>query len=109
MVKKTNKTKNKQQDCCEENPCPDYSSLLPNINRIGGQVEGIKKMIADRRYCPDIIIQLRAIRSAISSIESKVMEGYLNSCVTDAFNSDNEKDKQQKIAELTDLYKRFNG
>ena len=42
---------------------PDYTNELPRLNKIAGQINGIKKMIEERRYCPDIIMQLQAISS----------------------------------------------
>jgi DNA-binding FrmR family transcriptional regulator len=107
MIKKLTK-KTKKGDCCGTMQHPDHSALLPNLNRIGGQVEGVKKMITERRYCPDILIQLRALRSAINSIEANILETHLGACVKDAFNSNDEKEITEKIAELKDLYKRFN-
>lgn len=101
--------KPKKMDCCSQGEQhPDHSNTLPNLNRIGGQIEGIKKMIEERRYCPDILVQLRAVRSAISSIEANMLETHLSACVKDAFNSENEKEITKKIAELKDLFKRFN-
>ncbi len=100
--------KNKKMDYCSVNNHPDHSNVLPNLNRISGQIEGVKRMIEERRYCPDIMVQLRAIRSAIGSIEANMLETHLGACVIDAFNSDNEKEITKKIAELKDLFKRFN-
>lgn len=97
--------KNNENNC--SNKHPDHGQQLPKLNRIAGQVEGIKKMIEERRYCPDIIIQLRATRAALNSIEAELLEAHLNACVADAFNFGDEKEKQKKIAELKDLYKRF--
>lgn len=98
-----------KKDCCDAKAHPDHSNVLPGLNRIAGQIEGVKKMIAERRYCPDIIIQMRAISSAINSIEAKVLEAHLGACVKDAFNSDNEKEISKKISELIDLFKRNRG
>jgi DNA-binding FrmR family transcriptional regulator len=95
----------KQNDCCTQ--YPDYGAEMPRLNRVTGQVEGIKKMIEERRYCPDILAQLRAVRAALHSIEANILESHLDSCVTDALNSDNAEQKTEKIAELKSLYKRF--
>ena len=46
---------------------PSHLENIPRLNRIAGQIEGIKKMIEDGRYCPDILSQLRAVRSAVKS------------------------------------------
>lgn len=63
-------------------------------------------MIEDRRYCPDIIIQVQAIRSALSALESKLLEEHLNNCVKEAFLSGDETAKQGKIDEIVHLVRR---
>jgi DNA-binding FrmR family transcriptional regulator len=86
---------------------PDHSALLSRLNRVSGQVEGIKRMIKDRRYCPDILTQLHAIRAAIGGIEADMLTAHLEACVSSALKSNNAKEKRKKIAELKELYKRF--
>ncbi|MGI9269428.1 MAG: metal-sensitive transcriptional regulator [Porticoccus sp.] len=93
------------EDCCESNH-PDYSKLIPRINRAIGQLGGIKKMIEERRYCPEIIMQLRAVGSACQSIETTMLQKHLESCVTQAFQSNDSNSQKEKIRELTNLYKR---
>ena len=61
----------------------------------------------ERRYCPDIITQLRAISSANKSLEASLLETHLEACVAGAFKSNNTKDQKEKIAELIKLFKRF--
>ena len=80
---------------------------MPKINRIAGQIEGIKKMIDEGRYCPDILVQLRAARAALKSVEASILESHLKSCVADTLASGSAESKEQKIAELKDLFKRF--
>ncbi len=86
-------------------PCPDHSVEIPRINRAIGQLEGIKKMISEYRYCPDILIQLRAVRSAIRAVESSILKNHLQSCVAQSFASDRERD--EKLKELKELFDRF--
>lgn len=81
---------------------------MPRLNRISGQVDGVRRMIDARRYCPDILTQLRAIRAAINSIEASILETHLDACVTDAFDSGDAAERAAKIAELKALYRRFN-
>ena len=92
--------------CCAKQ-YPYHGAELSRINRLIGQLEGARKMIEERRYCPDIITVLRAARSAIKSVESNILETYLGSCVTETFSSSDEADKKQKIAELKTIFKRF--
>jgi DNA-binding FrmR family transcriptional regulator len=84
-----------------------HDAELSKLNRIAGQIEGVKKMIAERRYCPDILTQLRAIRAAIRTVEANILESHLNSCVAASIAGGNAEDAEKKIAELKDLFKRF--
>ncbi len=97
----------KKTDCCAEIHT-DHSTEIPKLNRVSGQVEGVKKMIEKRMYCPDILTQLRAVRSAINSIEASILEAHLDACVTDAFKSGSKEQTAKKMNELKELYRRFN-
>ena len=92
------------EDCCESKH-PDYIKLIPRINRAIGQLGGIKKMIEERRYCPEIVMQLRAVGSACQSIEIIMLQKHLESCVMQAFESNDSNSQKEKIRELTNLYK----
>lgn len=83
----------------------DHSKNLPRLNRVIGQLEGIKKMISENKNCIDILFQLKAVRSAIKSLESEILEEHLNNCVLQSFNS--QEDKSKKIKELIELFKKF--
>ena len=63
---------------------PSHSDQVNRLNRIAGQVTGVVKMIEDQRYCADILTQIKAIKSAIRSVESNIVETHLNHCVTRA-------------------------
>jgi|TARA_Y100000385_G_C13008067_1_gene600387 DNA-binding FrmR family transcriptional regulator len=96
----------KNTDCCQSGH-PSHQNECKNLNRLSGQIEGIKKMIEERRYCPEIITQLRAIQAATKSIESNILERHLKSCVQDAFKSSSEE-SESKIEELIKIFKRYN-
>ncbi len=97
------------ESCCEHTKTqhPSHHSQLSHLNRVSGQVEGIKKMIEEGRYCPEILNQLRAVRSAIKSIELRILDTHLSSCVTDACLSQNQEEQRKKIDEIRELIKRF--
>ncbi|MCB1721970.1 MAG: metal-sensitive transcriptional regulator [Rhodospirillales bacterium] len=86
----------------DQHPC--HNAEIPKLNRIAGQIEGIKRMIEDGRYCPDILTQLRAARAAIRTVEAHVLETHLHHCVAEAMTADN---AQEKIDEIKDLFKRY--
>ena len=88
---------------------PDHSADEKRLNRIIGQLEGIKKMISDKRYCYDILVQTKAVTSAIKSLEASILERHMSHCVTAAFDSKNEKESQKKMEELLEFFsKRMN-
>ncbi len=84
---------------------PSHSSELKRLNRIKGQVNGIERMIEDKRYCPEIIIQIKAARSALKSLEANIIEGHMNHCVQQAVQSKNPAVIQNKIDEILKLFK----
>jgi DNA-binding FrmR family transcriptional regulator len=84
----------------------DHHSALPRIKKIAGQVNGVLKMIEDERYCVDILTQFKAIRSAIKSVEAKILEEHLNHCVHQAVKSGNSKQGKQMVDELITLVKK---
>lgn len=86
---------------------PSHEEQLPRLNRIAGQVEGVKKMIQERRYCPDILTQLHAIRAAVRHLEIQMLDTHLSHCVTETFKSKDEEEIKQKIAEIQQILKRF--
>ena len=58
---------------CNQHKHPDYKHEIPKLNRAIGQLEGVKKMINEHRYCPDILTQLKAARCAIKAIEKNIL------------------------------------
>ena len=85
---------------------PNHEKQIARINKVTGQLNGIKKMIEERRYCPEIIIQLKAVSSACKSLETIMLQKHIESCVMEAFHSKDKNTQDEKIKELTDLYKR---
>ena len=79
---------------------------LHRLNRIEGQIRGISKMIEDQRYCIDILSQIKAVRSALTSVETKMIEEHLNHCLHRALTSRDKKQSTEMIEELTELFKR---
>jgi len=93
------------ENCCDEKH-PNYEKHIPRLNKVVGQLNGIKKMIEDRRYCPEIIAQLKAVSSACQSLEIIMLQKHLETCVMEAFYSKDKNAQAEKIRELTSLYKR---
>lgn len=61
---------------------PDIKNKLQSrLNRIEGQVRGIKKMVDEEKYCVDIITQAQAVKSALGAFESLMLENHLETHV----------------------------
>lgn len=93
--------------CCNKKTIrgEEEKKIINNrINRIEGQLKGIKKMIAEDTYCNDVLVQLSAIENSIKSLSNHILENHLYSCVT----RDLENGKLEVIDELISLFKKFN-
>lgn len=84
-----------------------HESQIVRLNRIEGQIRGIKKMIEEGRYCVDILTQIRSVSSALAKVENNIFQGHLASCVRDSLSGDNALDKEKKIREIQELLSRF--
>jgi DNA-binding FrmR family transcriptional regulator len=80
---------------------------LPRLNRVAGQITGIKKMIEEDRHCPDILIQLRAVRSALKTIEAGILERHLEHCLSESLSASDPETIKTKIDELKQVFKRY--
>lgn len=84
---------------------PDHSDLTSRLNRIEGQVAGVKRMIAEKRYCLDILAQTRAVQSAVKAVEAEILSTHLAHCVKDALRSPDEAAADEKLAEIVKIFK----
>ena len=55
--------------------------VLTRVNRVAGQVAGVQRMVAEDRYCVDILHQIAAVRSALDSLGVELLTRHLESCV----------------------------
>lgn len=108
-IEKKGSQKSESKSCCDQHNHPDHQSELVKLRRAKGQIEGIEKMISDRRYCPEILVQIRAARQALKSIENSILKTHLKNCVEEAMHSKNEKEVSQKINELIEVFSRHQG
>ncbi len=69
----------------------EYGELLTRLNRIEGQVRGIKKMVEEERYCVDILTQVSAINSALNSFNKVLLANHIKSCVVEDIRGGNDE------------------
>ena len=68
---------------------PNKEALIKRLNRIEGQVRGVAKMIADDRYCVDILNQVSALQSALDAVAMQLLENHTQGCMQSAIQSGN--------------------
>jgi DNA-binding FrmR family transcriptional regulator len=62
----------------------EQDDLLKRLRRIEGQVAGISRMVADDRYCIDVLTQVSAVTKALQSVSLKLLDAHLAGCVVEA-------------------------
>ena len=84
-------------------PEDEKKALINRLSRITGQLEGIKKMIDEDRYCGDILIQLSAAESALKSVGCNILNTHMKTCVKEKIMEGND----EVLDELMELIKRL--
>jgi len=85
----------------------DKEALGKRMHRIEGQVRGIEKMIAEDRYCIDILTQISAVSTALEAVAFKILDDHVKHCVTGALASGDEAVAAEKGRELLEAVHRF--
>ncbi|WP_374613825.1 metal-sensitive transcriptional regulator [Sphingorhabdus sp.] len=80
--------------------------IVNRLKRVEGQVRGISQMIADDRYCIDVLHQIQAVRAALAKVESAVLKDHAACCVNEAIASGDATEQRAKFHELVDLLER---
>jgi DNA-binding FrmR family transcriptional regulator len=85
----------------------DKEALITRLHRIEGEVRGIEKMVADERYCIDILTQIGAVSTALETVAQKLLEEHANHCVAGALASGSREEAEEKTRELLQAVQRF--
>lgn len=83
---------------------PDKAQLQKRLRRIGGQVQGITRMIEEDRYCVDVLVQLCAARAALDRVALHLIESHAKGCVRQAIEGG---EGERAVEELVDVIGRF--
>ncbi len=72
-----------ERECCKHKHREpvEQKDLLTRLNRIEGQVRGIKNMVEQDRYCIDILTQVLAVQAALSSFSKVLLANHIKTCV----------------------------
>ena len=80
---------------------------VTRLKKIEGQVRGIIHMVAENRYCIDLLTQTRAAISAIMKVEDLILYQHLNTCVADSMRTSDTENQKQKITEIMDVFSKY--
>jgi CsoR family transcriptional regulator, copper-sensing transcriptional repressor len=85
----------------------DKPKLTNRLRRIAGQVAAIERMIEEDHYCVEILMQISAVTGAIGRVGQIVLESHLKSCVASAMKDGNEEERNQKLNELIEIFRKY--
>ena len=93
-------------DCChktKERGDEELKSLIHRLNRIEGQIRGIRKMVENDAYCTDILVQVAAASSALNGFSKELMASHIKTCVV----KDIREGKEDTVDELIVTMQKF--
>ncbi len=101
----------------QENACPhccgrkkerspeEYKKLIHRLNRIEGQIRGIRGMLENDAYCPDILIQSAAANAAIHAFNKELLANHIRTCVANDIRNGKDETVDELVATLQKLMK----
>ncbi len=98
-----------EQECCchkkKERTEQEYKDLIHRLNRIEGQVRGIKGMVERDAYCTDILVQVAAVNAALNSFNKLLLANHIKTCVTEDIRQGKEETVDELLRVLQKLMK----
>lgn len=95
-----------KMDCCrrtKERTPEEYKKLIHRLNRIEGQIRGIRSMVEKGVYCPDILVQSAAVTAAMNSFNRELLSDHIRTCVA----RDIRDGKDETIDELLNVLQKL--
>ncbi len=94
--------------CCrktKERTQEEYKSLIHRLNRVEGQIRGIKRMIDEDAYCTDILVQSSAVCAAMNAFNKELLANHIKTCVADDIRAGKDDTVDELVATLQKLMK----
>ena len=96
------------QCCCERTKIrteEEKRQLMNRLNRIEGQVRGIRGMVEKNAYCPDILVQVSAVSAALNAFNRELLAEHIKTCVADGIRAGDDGKIDELVATLQKLMK----
>lgn len=98
-----------QKECCchktKKRSEKEYKDLLNRLNRIEGQIRGIKRMVEEDCYCTDILSQVAAANAALNSFNKVLLANHIRTCVADDIREGGDEKVDELVSVLQKLMK----
>lgn len=97
-----------QTCCCHKTKIrseEEYKSLIHRLNRIEGQIRGIRGMVEKSAYCPDILIQVAAANAALNAFSKELLAQHIRTCVAQDIRDGKDETIDELVATLQKLMK----
>lgn len=94
--------------CChktKDRPEKEYKDLMNRLSRIEGQVRGVRRMVEEGAYCPDILIQVSALTGALNAFNRELLSRHIQTCVHDDIVAGNNESMDELMEVLQRLMK----
>ena len=95
-------------ECChktKERSEEEYTRLIHRLNRIEGQIRGIRGMVERSAYCPDILVQAAAVTAAINAFNKELLASHIRTCVARDIREGKDETIDELVATLQKLMK----
>ena len=83
----------------------EYKKLIHRLNRIEGQVRGIKGMVEKNAYCPDILVQVAAVNAALNAFNKELLANHIRTCVVEDIQNGKDDIVDELVTTLQKLMK----
>jgi len=80
---------------------------LARLRRIEGQIQGVRRMVEEGKYCVDIMLQISAIQGALEQVSKLLMAQHIETCVIDSVKAGSDRERTRKIAEVIEVCSRY--
>lgn len=81
----------------------EYKALINRLNRIEGQIRGIKGMVEKSAYCTDILTQVAAVNAALNAFNKELLAQHIKTCVADDIKNGKDETVDELVATLQKL------
>ena len=83
----------------------EIKNLMNRLNRIEGQIRGIKNMLENDAYCPDILTQSAAVSAAMNAFNRELLSSHIHSCVVNDIRAGNDETVDELMKTIQKLMK----